>query len=288
MWNCTSLQLFRRSVPRLADGDGFAASHPSPAAFTLVELLTVVAVIALMTSLVIPAMNAIRGGTDFASEVYNMAGMFDQARAYAMANSTFVLAGVTEVSGAQGTSASPQLPGTGRIAMAIIAAKNGTRPYQTLLPNSLGSWFTSSNYGTGSAFVPVTALMTFPNLHMVDLQPSVPATGPMARPPVLAYYDLSNASGASSTQFAWPLGAALGSFQYSFSKVVEYDPQGSARIISASNPTSYPDAIPLYIEIGIQPAHGTAVSSPVPGQTAGQIAAIQINGITGATHIYRP
>ena len=107
-------------------------------AFTLIELLVVVAVIVIMMSLAVPAFNTIRGGSDFTSEVYEIAGMFDQARAYATANNTYVLAGIVEVSGAQDTSANPQVTGTGRIAVALLASKSGTRPYQSLIAtNSL-------------------------------------------------------------------------------------------------------------------------------------------------------
>ena len=104
-----------------------------PSGFTLVELLVVVAIIVVMTTLAIPAFNAIRGGTDFTSEVYNIAGTYDQARAYAVANNTYVLAGIAEVSSALDSSVTPQVTGTGRVAMAVIASKTGTRPYQSLL-----------------------------------------------------------------------------------------------------------------------------------------------------------
>jgi type II secretory pathway pseudopilin PulG len=253
-----------------------------------VEILVVVAVIVVMTTLSIPAFNAIRGGTDFTSEVYDVAGMLNQARSYAIANDTYVLAGIIEVSGAQDSSASTQVIGTGRIAMAIIASKSGTRPYQSLInAGTLGNWVSQSLYITGTAFVPVTQLMTFTNLHMVDLQPPPSSgAGTMARPSVSQYYDLPNASCTSSTWFGWPLGKS----QYTFSKVIEFDPQGCARIISASNPASYPDGVPQFIEIGLQPAHGTIAAGPPSSQStgAGQIAAIQITGVSGANQTYRP
>jgi len=255
----------------------------------------VVAVIVIMTSLSIPAFNAIRGGTDFTSEVYDVAGMLDQARSYAIANDTYVLAGIAEVSGAQDSSASPQVAGTGRIAMAIIASKAGTRPYQSLLnTGSLANWGTSG-YGIGGAFQTVTNLMVLQNIHLVDLQNSTslpPQSGNMARPAVGAYYNLSNTNGTSSTQFAWPLGTKVFNPnpqpQYTFAKVIEFDPQGCARIISTSNTASYPDTVPQFIEIGLQPAHGTIAAGPPSSQSTGQIAAIQITGVSGANQTYRP
>ena len=270
-------------------------------AFTLVELLVVVAVIVVMMTLAIPAFNAIRGGTDFTSEVYNIAGTFDQARAYAVANNTYVLAGITEVLGTQATSVTPQASGTGRVVMAVIASATGQRPYQSLLANNTVISWNSTVYGTGAAFIPVTKLLELPNLHLVDLQNSgasaPPPSGNMARPVVGIYDDLSYAGNPPVTQFncqfAWPLGTKLSGApqnQYKFVKVVEFDPQGTSRVITSANTTTYPDAVPQYIEVGLQPANGTVVAGPPANQAAnaGQIAAIQITGITGATHIYRP
>jgi len=72
--------------------------------------------------------------------------------------------------------------------------------------------------------------------------------------------------------------------------VIEFDPEGSARIIYYNNPASMPDAIPQYLEIGLQPAQGTNAAGPPGDQknNPGQVAAIQIVGINGSVHIYRP
>ena len=257
----------------------------------------------MMMTLAIPAFNAMRGGGDFFSEVYSIAGAFEQARAYAVANNTYVLAGITEVSGAVDSSVSPQVSGTGRVAMAIIASRNGIRPYQGLFPTALNT-YVLLGYNNGAAFYIVTKLSTFPNLHLVDLQYSgsqPPASGGMARPALSSTtYDLSSASYPSPTsgfncQFAWPLGSSLKSGsspqpQYTFVKVVEFDPQGSARVISTGNPSSYPDNIPPYIEVGLQPSHGRRALGPPQSQTtgAGEIAAVQITGISGAVNTYFP
>ena len=270
------------------------------AGFTLIELLVVVAVMVVLMTLAIPAYNAIRGGVDFTSEVYNMTGALDQARAYAMANDTYVLVGIIEVSAAQSASANPQSGAAGgRIEMTAIASKSGSRPYSGLFgsTNSLGTWSTTLYNSTGyTSFLAVTPLMTFQNIHLVDLQSGfttmASTMGGMTRPTVaIPYYNLSNPLGTSSTQFAWPLGSKLNSSpQYTFAKVIEFDPEGSSRIFSNANPafSSFPDAIPQYIEIGVQAAHGTNVPASPTQQNQGQLAAIQINGISGAVHMYRP
>ncbi len=267
-----------------------SATRRRPIAFTLIELLVVVSVIVVMITLAIPAFNAMRGGTDFTSQTYDISGTLGQARAYAMANNTFVLVGIAELAAMQSTSANPQVSGTGRVAMAVIASKDGTRPYQNLLnTNALQNW--PAVYGSGTAFVPVTKLISFQNLHLADLQsgsPALPTSGNMARAAVSAFDDISSANPAynSATPFTWPLGTQLSgspAAQYTFYKVIEFDPQGSARIISTTNLS----AIPHLIEIGLQQTHGVT-ASPLVNGAIGQIAAIQIDGMSGATFNYRP
>ena len=51
---------------------------------------------------------------------------------------------------------------------------------------------------------------------------------------------------------------------------------------------SWWNALPQYLEIGFVSSHGNSVSGQPASQNSGQIAAIQINGVSGATHIYRP
>jgi type II secretory pathway pseudopilin PulG len=272
-----------------------------------VELLVVVGVIVLMMTLAVPAFNSIRGGTDFTSVTYDLSGVLDQARAYAMSNNTFVLVGIMEVNSSAGTNANPQVSGTGRIAVAVIASKDGTRPYQSLIDNShdgnTPSLLTAGANvtGSGAAFTPVTKLYTFSNVHIVDLQtddPPVPAAGNMARPTVAQYYDIGNTTQCiSATPFGWPLGTAIKGTpvpQYSFAAqvgqgaVIEFDPQGSARIITAQgNNGPLLDAIPQQIELAIEPCRGTSVT-PLTSQAVGQMAAIQIDGMSGAVRIYRP
>jgi prepilin-type N-terminal cleavage/methylation domain-containing protein len=276
------------------------------AGFTLIELLVVIAVIVTLLTLAVPAFNAIRGGTDFTSELYNIAAALQQGRAYAMANNTYVLAGITEVSAGQSSTAIPQAGGVGRVIIGLISSKSGVQPYAYYLSSStaLANWAPSSGlggYGTGNDFSPVGTLIQFPNLHLVDLQygtaqvPQSTSGAGMARPSgtsaVPAVYDIPNAACTAGTEFAWPLGTAIGSASamVTFSKVIEFDPQGSARILISSTSTSLqPDALPQYIEIGLQPTHGTGIPPAPASQTSGELGAIQITGISGAIQIYRP
>ncbi len=283
-------------IPPLTSSEPAQPARRQATAFTLVELLVVVGVMVTLMALAIPAFQAVRGSTDFGSEIYNIAGTFEQARAYAMANNTYVLAGIMEVNASQASTVVPQTSGTGSIAIAVIASKTGARPYDI---NGLSNWPSIYNTGAtttkGGGFIAVARIASFPNIHLVDLQNSTsipPASGNMERPTVSAAYNLSNAQYVSqnplqsgATIFGWPLGALLAAPpQYIFQSVVEFDPVGSARIINTVNL----DAIPHFIELGLEPAYSITTAPPPANQNTGQLAAIQIDGISGAVRIYRP
>jgi hypothetical protein len=106
---------------------------------------------------------------------------------------------------------------------------------------------------------------------------------------------------AAGNCFIWPLGSSATSSiippQYVFSQVIEFDPQGTARLLVANQnqQQSYSQtSIPYFIEIGLEPANGIAAPSPSgieepgSGKSPGQIVAIQVDGMTGATRTYRP
>jgi hypothetical protein len=92
-------------------------------------------------------------------------------------------------------------------------------------------------------------------------------------------YVVACGTGAASsvTQFAWPAGQNLGTGQYQFKTVINFDPQGICRIQYASNN----DAVAKYLEVGLQLVQGQSVQT-------NNVAAIQIDGMTGATKLYRP
>ncbi len=271
-------------------------SSPRQAAFTLVELLVVTGLIAVMAALAGPALVAIKGGEDMTKNAYDIAGLLEQARAYAMANNTYVFVGLEEVDASRTASVVPQLPGTGRVAVAVIASKDGTRDYDVTNGNLSIPPFVDQNgnpVSTGTNFVAISKLMYFENTHLASAGvlngPSVAVnssgsvgSGRMERPAIVAN-DCILANGSDCvTAFAWPLGIAYNSnsAQYNFGTVVNFDPQGVARLQTANNA----DAIGQYMEIGLEPAHGNVVQQTPPSN----VAVIQIDAMTGATHIYRP
>ena len=162
--------------------------------------------------------------------------------------------------------------------MATVASRDGTRGYSLANP---GDW--TARYNNGANLVAIGKLQRFENVHLSSQFSDIPATGNLARPsPVSSGVDntLGRSSFNSATPFDWPLGKAFNAGQYSFTKVIHFDPQGIARVQTATNK----DAVTSYIEIGLIPTRGNVA----PTSQNLNAAIIQVDGLTGATRIYRP
>jgi prepilin-type N-terminal cleavage/methylation domain-containing protein len=244
-------------------------------AFTLLELLIVVAIIALLLVLIAPAFTYIKGGTDVTSAAYTIKSVLDTARTYAKANNTYTWVGFKEVDVSQNASDSPQINGMGRVAMAIVASKDGTRGYDITNPTlpSPSAW---TNYNNGANLVAVGKLQYLNNVHLAG---ALTMTGNMARPNVSSNNYIIGVAANSVTPFDWPLGSALDNGQYSFKKVINFDPQGVARIQYSTNT----DIISPYTEVGLQQTHGNTVDTNSPN-----VVAVQLGGVGGNVNIYRP
>ena len=248
--------------------------------FSLIELLVVMAIIGILAAVTIPAMNSIKGASNVTKAAYDIAGALEQARAYAMAKNTYVFVGIAEVDSSKDPSVKPQVATAdptvgGRVAVAVVASKDGTRGYDVTsgsLPNP--AW---SDTNLAANLMAIGKLQRFENLHLAPKFSTIPNSGGTTRPSVSSgNYQIGNSACSSVTPFDWPIGSAIGSGQYSFQKVVNFDPQGVARIQTSGNT----DTIGQYMEIGLQQTHGTNLSS--------NVAAIQIDCMSGTTRIYRP
>src|SRR5436190_4122960 len=134
-------------------------------AFTLIELLIVVGIIGVLLVLIAPAFTTMKSGTDVTSAAYTIKGVLDTARTYAKVNNTYTWVGFTEVDVSQDSSVSPQMSGIGRVAIAIVASKNGTRGYDiTSNPLTIPSAWT--NYNNGANLVAVCKLQYLNNVHL--------------------------------------------------------------------------------------------------------------------------
>ena len=270
----------KRYALTILEGRPLRGLHAHKVGFTLMELLVVIALISILMVLALPAFTSIKGAGEVTKAAYDMAGTLEQARAYAMANNTYVFVGFTEVDSSVDASAKTQVATAdptigGRVAVAVVASKNGTRGYDVTsssLPNP--AW---SDTNLAANLMAIGKLQRFENLHLAPKFSTIPNSGGTTRPSVSSgNYQIGNSACSSVTPFDWPIGSAIGSGQYSFQKVVNFDPQGVARIQTSGNT----DTIGQYMEIGLQQTHGTNLSS--------NVAAIQIDCMSGTTRIYRP
>jgi prepilin-type N-terminal cleavage/methylation domain-containing protein len=269
----------RRNPARTwADGAGEA--------FTLVEMLVVMAIIVVLIGICVPVISSIQNAGNVNKAVDDMASIIEQSRTYAMANNTYVYLGIAEFDVTQPGSKQPQTAGTGRVALAVAATKDGTQGFST---SSLPTWSTA--YPAFAKNLTIIAKpLVFDNLHIPDFYFAVgagPATGHMVRPALSSEtYCAGSTQCLSATPFTYPVGSALNAGQYTFTKVIQFDSQGVARMQTASAPT----AITSYLEIDLQQTHGTAFTAlpQSPPPISGNIAALQIDGMTGGVRTYRP
>jgi len=82
-------------------------------AFSLIELLIVIAIIAVLSALAVPAFNSIRGAGGITKAANDIAGILEHARAYAMAQNTYVWVGFRK-------------EGSDTLVVGIIASKTGS------------------------------------------------------------------------------------------------------------------------------------------------------------------
>jgi len=226
----------------------------SRTAFSIIELLSVMAIIGMLTVAAVPALNNIKGGGDLSKASYDISGVMEQARSYAMARNTYVFVGIAEVDGALPESAAQTSPGVGRVMLAAVASKNGKKNMD------------SSN------LVPVARIYRFNNVHLDD---QVGMLGNLARPTVDPSNKVASGSFATDTSYAfdWPVG---GSAKYSFKKVICFSPSGAAFNELATGDFA------KWMEVGLVEARGNSVPAKP------NAAAVLLDGVTGSVAGYRP
>jgi prepilin-type N-terminal cleavage/methylation domain-containing protein len=292
-----------RSTPRLPR----SAERSSVHAFTLLELLIVIGIIAVLLVLIAPAFTSLKSAGDVTGTAYTVKGVLDTARTYAKANNTYTWVGFYEEDVSQPSSVQapdPRCTGcVGRLVMSIVASKDGTNLGAD--PSSVATG--TENFIDPTRLIQVTKLVKIDNVHLplfnmclsncsgdtFDTRP-VLQFDPLGvgynasrfgelnvAAPNTAPYDTIN-NGLTKFPFQYPVGNAVPAWQYRFRRTLQFNPRGECRINSTYD-------IRRVLELGLLQTHGATAPTPTPspGQYPGNVVAVQINGFAGDVRIYR-
>ena len=245
--------------------------------FTLLELFIVVGIMGLLLVLIAPAFTTIKGGTDVTSAAYTIKGALDTARTYAKANNTYTWVGFFEENVYNPASPNSDMPRVGRIIISIVASKDGSNVYGSVLAPA------ADMDSTGTKLFQIGKLIKLENMHLRtfanglgtgDTFPNRPAI-PGGSPNHAKIGDMSPPD--SLRYFHYPAMVTEGAAQYVFRKMIQFSPRGECR---AQN-DSY--AMSAVIEVGLQQTHGTTV----PALADPKNCAIQLTGFGGNVKIYQ-
>jgi prepilin-type N-terminal cleavage/methylation domain-containing protein len=276
-------------------------------AFTLLELLIVIGIIAVLLVLLAPAFTTIKSGGDVTSAAYTIKGVLDTARTYAKANNTYTWVGFYEEDVSQPSSIQapdPRCTGcVGRLVMSIVASKDGTNLGADPSSGATGT----ENFIDPTRLIQVTKLVKIDNVHLplfnmctsncngdtFDTRPvlqfdsfgvgyNASRFGELNAPaPNTAPYDTIN-NGLTKFPFQYPVGNPVPAWQYRFRRMLQFNPRGECRINSTYD-------IRRVVELGLLQTHGATAPTPtpIPGQYPGNVVAVQVNGFAGDVRIYR-
>lgn len=250
-------------------------------AFTLIELLTVMAIIAILVALSVAAMTALKTAGDITKAASDISGALERARAYAITNNTYAWAAFYEEDGSQ-SSTQPATLGIGRIVVDLVASNDGTCIYNSTTVTANPT--TSAPLNTGQ-LLQISPLLKINNMHLATFvdgsgggstfttRPSIGPNPNNARIGNISTVGSTSPAAASVTTFPYPL---TGTTQYTFSYAIQFSPRGEARVDNVTYP------IQPNIEIGLQDTHGNSLDA-----NSQNLVAIQVAGIGGNVTIYR-
>src|SRR6476619_4343127 len=198
-------------------------------AFTLLELMFVIGIIAILMVLIAPAFTSLKSAGDVTNAAYTIKGVLDTARTYAKANNTYTWVGFYEENVANPASPNLDTPAVGRVVMSIVASKDGSEVYTSVASPA------ADMDPNGTKLLQVGKLIKLENMHLRTfangsgagetflLRPAVPGgfpenakIGDTSPPDSLRY-------------FHYPATVVEGQRQYQFVKMVQFSPRGECR-----------------------------------------------------------
>lgn len=217
--------------------------------FTLVELLTVIAVMSVLVSLAAPALSSMAKGSQMTQSLIELSGTLDQARQYAISRNTYVWVALRP---------NPEGPNGDELSMVVLASKSGTDP---------SPW---SDYGAvpNSQIDLIARPRTFDQMRFEE-------AGKYTRT------EIPGLSGKTATSINNTLSDKTAVFQVklpgasssvAFDRVIQFTPTGEARVSSS---------VIDVIEFGLHPTRGKSGD-------ADNVAVLRVNGLTGQTAVFRP
>jgi prepilin-type N-terminal cleavage/methylation domain-containing protein len=236
-------------------------------AFSLVELLTVLAIMSLITAFAVPAFTGVKDADNVTNASYTVSSTLQRARTYAMAHNTYVWVGFYEeaADAPAPTNVFPYV-GMGRLILGTVASTDGTQ--------------ISTNPLAASRLVPIDKLTRVQNIHVTDLGAPTGGSSLIANRPNGAYnnngtisptelYGINSDSATERTPYTFTIGA------YTFYKTICFSPSGEASIDGST-------FLRRVGEIDVRPTHGDRLDLNAPN-----VAAIQFTGIGGGVQTYR-
>ncbi len=227
------------------------------AGFSLVELLTVIAIIALLTAGTGQAISALISSGGANQNISQLSGILEQAREYAVSQNTYVW--VTFYPGVASN-------GVKQVSVAVVASTDGTDPASV---NGASSWQQYS-YGAvpSSNLALVNKVVTLKQVSLhgaATLSPSTLPASPAVADPANSLAGGTSGNALFSIQVPGTAGPSP------FTQALEFTPSGQAR--NSNSPVDV-------IDVDVQPQKGSVDDTK-------NVAVVRVNGLTGETVVYR-
>ncbi len=236
--------------------------------FTLVELLVVLAIVIILTVIAVPAMQGLGGASKFNGNITQVAGILEQARAYANGQNTYVWVAFYPL---DPTTVAQDSSGD-QLYVAVYASSDGTDPFSATWSGTYAIPYTVS----GTTISQIFKLASFKQLHINTTGyftptqiPSLPASLASPTPPASSLKLSLKLNNMPVTLSAQPVPSGV---QAPATSVIEFTPSGGAQVSSS---------LAASIGIDFQPMKAAGILD------ANNLVAMRINGLTGLTSIYR-